>query len=47
MGEAQQKSFEKPAVTLAITPILDTVDPNKPFVLDMDASGKAIRVVLM
>ena len=46
-GEAQQRSFEKLKVALAVAPILDIVDPNKPFVLETNASGKVIGVVLM
>ena len=46
-GEAQQKSFEKLKVALATTPILNIVDPNKLFLLEIDANGKAIGVVLM
>ena len=33
-GEAQQRSFEKLKVALAVAPILDIVDPNEPFVLE-------------
>ena len=46
-GETQQRSFKKLKVAFATTPILDIVDPNEPFVLETDANGKAIRVVLM
>ena len=46
-GEAQQRSFEKLKVALAVAPILDIVDPNEPFVLETDASGEAIGAVLM
>ena len=48
MGETQQRSFEKLKVALAAAaPILDIVDPNKPFVLEIDANGEAIGAVLM
>ena len=47
LGEAQQKSFEKLKVALAVAPILDIVDPNELFVLETDASGEAIGAVLM
>ena len=46
-GEAQQRSFEKLKVALAVAPILDIVDPNEPFVLETDASGETIGAVLM
>ena len=46
-GEDQHRSFEKLKVALAVAPILDIVDPNKLFVLDIDASGESIGVVLM
>ena len=46
-GEAQHKSFEKLRVALAIALILDIVDPQKPFVLETNASGKAIGAILM
>ena len=46
-GKTQQKNFKKLKVVLAVAPILDIVDPNKLFVLEMDASGEAIGVVLM
>ena len=46
-GEAQQKSFKKLKVALAVAPILDIVDPNELFVLETDASGEAIGAVLM
>ena len=45
--EAQQKSFEKLKVALVAAPVLHIVDPNKPFVLEMDANGEAIEAVLM
>ena len=45
--EAQQQSFEWLKAALVIAPILDIVDPNKPFVLEIDASGDAIRAILM
>ena len=46
-GEAQQRSFEKLKVALAIAPVLDTVDPNEPFVSETDASGDAIGTIMM
>ena len=46
-GEVQHKYFEKLKVALATTPILDIVDPNELFVLETDANGEAIGVVLM
>ena len=46
-GEAQQRSFEKLKVALAVALILDIVDPNEPFVLETDASGEAIGAILM
>ena len=47
LGEALQRSFEKLKVALAVALILDIVDPNKPFLLEIDASGEAIRAILM
>ena len=44
--EAQQRSFEKLKVLVAV-PILDIVDPNEPFVLEMDTSGGAIGAILI
>lgn len=41
-GEAQERSFNKLKVALATTPILVVVDPLKPYVVEMDASDKAI-----
>ena len=46
-GEAQQQSLKKLKVALAVTLILDIVDPNEPFVLQTDASGNAIIAILM
>ena len=46
-GEAQQRSFKSLNVALVVSPTLDIVDPNEPFVLEMDAYGVAIEVVLM
>ncbi|MCO5564626.1 hypothetical protein L7F22_018291 [Adiantum nelumboides] len=46
-GQEQQQSFEKLKVALASAPILAIVDPTKPFVVDTDASDRAIGVVLL
>ena len=46
-GEAQLKDFKILKVALVAAPILDIVDPNEPFVLEIDANDKAIGVVLM
>ena len=40
-GEAQQQTFKNLTVALAAAPDLDIVDPNEPFVLEMDVSGNA------
>lgn len=39
-------SFEKLKVAITTAPVLSIVDPNEPFVLEKDASGEAIGVVL-
>ena len=46
-GEEQQRNFDKLKVALAIAPILAIVDPQKPFVVETDASAKAIGAVLI
>ena len=46
-GEEQQRSFDKLKVALATAPILAIVDPQKPFVVETDASAKAVGVVLI
>ena len=46
-GEEQQWSFDKLKVALATAPILAIVDPQKPFVVETDASAKAIGAVLI
>ena len=46
-GEEQQQSFDKLTVVLDTAPILAIVDPQKPFVVEMDASGKAVGAVLI
>ena len=46
-GEAQEWSFMKLKVALATTPILAVVDPLKPYVVETDASDKAIGAVLL
>ncbi|MCO5600686.1 hypothetical protein L7F22_054801 [Adiantum nelumboides] len=44
--EEQQRSFEKLKVALASAPILAIVDPTKSFVVEIDASDRAIGAVL-
>ncbi|MCO5564352.1 hypothetical protein L7F22_018012 [Adiantum nelumboides] len=46
-GEEQLCSFEKLKVALASAPILAIVDPTKPFVVETDASDRAIGAVLL
>ncbi|MCO5553835.1 hypothetical protein L7F22_007361 [Adiantum nelumboides] len=46
-GEEQQQSFEKLKVALAFAPILTIVDPTKSFVVEIDASDRAIGEVLL
>ena len=41
------RSFKKLKVALATTPILDIVDPNEPFMLEMDANCKPIGAMVM
>ena len=41
-GTDQETSFQKLKVAVATTPILAIVDPNKPFVVEVDASDRAI-----
>ena len=43
----QQRSFDMIEHALATAPILAIVDPTKPFVLETDASDKAIGAVLL
>ena len=45
-GEDQKKSMQKLKVAIATTPILYIVDPNKPFVVETDASNFAVGAVL-
>ena len=45
--EEQQHSFDKIKQALATAPILAIVNPAKPFVLETDASDKAIGAVLL
>ena len=45
--EEQHSIFDQIKQALAIAPILAIVDPTKPFVLEMDASDKAIGAVLL
>ena len=45
--EEQQHNFDKIKQALATAPILAIVDPTKPFVLETDASDKAIGAVLL
>ena len=45
-GEDQKKSMQKLKVAIATAPILYIVDPNKPFVVETDASNFAIGAVL-
>ena len=44
-GEEQQQSFDK--LKVATAPILAIVNPQKPFVVETDASAKAIGAVLI
>ena len=46
-GEEQQRSFDKIKVALAFGPILAIANPTQPFVLDTDASDKAVGAVLL
>ena len=45
-GEDQKKSMQKLKVAIATAPILYIVDPNKPFVVETDASNFAVGAVL-
>ena len=46
-GEDQQRSFDKLKFAIATAPVLSVVDPHKPFVVEMDASGTAVGAVLL
>ena len=46
-GEDQQSSFNKLRLALATAPLLAIVDPHKPFVVETDASARAIGAVLL
>ena len=46
-GEEKQHSFDKLKVALATALVLAIMDPQKPFVVETDASAKAIGVVLI
>lgn len=45
-GTDQETSFQKLKVAIATAPILLIVDPNKPFVVETDASDYAIGAAL-
>ena len=45
--EEQQSNFDTIKQALATDPILAIVDPTKPFVVEIDASDKAIDAVLL
>ena len=46
-GVAQQESFDKIKIALAIASILSIVDTTKPFVVKIDASDQAIGAILL
>ncbi|MCO5561297.1 hypothetical protein L7F22_014918 [Adiantum nelumboides] len=46
-GEEQQRSFEKFKVALASASILAILDPTKPFVVETNASDRAIGAILL
>ena len=46
-NKEQQASFNKIKVALASAPILAIVDPTKPFVVETDASDRAIGAILL
>ena len=46
-GEEQQLSFDKLKLAIATAPTLSVVNPHKPFVVETDASGTAVGVVLL
>ena len=46
-GKDQQRSFDKLKLAIATAPILSVIDPHKPLVVEMDASGTAVGAVLL
>ena len=47
MGQEQQHSFDKLKLALATAPLLSVVYLHKPFLVEIDASGMAVGVVLL
>lgn len=46
-SQLEQKSFDKLKLSLCMAPILQQVDPDKPFIIKTDASAYAIGAVLV